>query len=72
MELRTARVEAHHLIVGVGGKNIGPGQLVDLDECIAPGLTVRDVFPEHFFEPAAVPPRDPAVNALGAETDEKD
>jgi len=53
MDLRTARVQAYHLVVGVGGKNIGPGQSVDLDEEFAPGLRVRDVFPEVFFEPPA-------------------
>jgi hypothetical protein len=54
MDIRTARIEAHHLIIGVGGKNIGPGQPVDLDEVIAPGVTVRDVFPaEYFEEPSA-------------------
>jgi len=50
MDIRKARVEAHHLIVDVGGKNIGPGQPVDLDEEFAPGVRVRDVFPEDYFE----------------------
>ena len=54
MDIRTSRVEAHHLIVGVGGKNIGPGQPVDLDEEIAPNVRVRDVFPEEYFEAPAV------------------
>lgn len=59
-DLRRSRVAASALVVGVGGKNIGPGQLVDLDEVVGDGHRVRDLFPEHFFDavepPAAITP----------------
>lgn len=62
MDLRRSKVIASTIIPGVGGKNIGPGQLVDLDETIANGQTVRDLFPENWFE-AMEPASDTQVQA---------
>jgi hypothetical protein len=50
MDLRRSKVIASTIIPGVGGKNIGPGQPVDLDEPVGGGQTVRDLFPEDWFE----------------------
>jgi hypothetical protein len=61
-DLRVSKVEASTVNLGVGGKNIGRGQLVDLDELVSPGVRVRDVFPEEWFEvPAAAPVADPPL-----------
>lgn len=57
-DLRRSRVEASALVPGHGGKRIGPGQLVDLDELVGRGQRVRDLFPDHWFEaPAPTPVR---------------
>lgn len=56
MDMRTSRVEASATVPGVGGKNIGPGQLVDLDEVVGGGQTVRDLFPAEWFEPVPAAP----------------
>jgi len=60
-DIRISRVEATATIPNVGGRNIGPGQPVDLDAPIGGGLTVRDVFPLEWFEP--VTPITPATSA---------
>ncbi len=52
MDIRTSKVEASAML-GESSKAIGPGSFVDLDEPFANG-TLRDVFPEEFFESAAV------------------
>lgn len=55
MDIRISKVEAS--AQGDGwGKRIGPGAFVDLDERLAPGVTVRDQFPEEWFE---APAREP-------------
>ena len=69
MDIRTARVEAHYLIPGIGGRTIGRGQSVDLDDAIAPGVRVRDVFPDEYFEAPAPAPKLRAVRAADAAED---
>jgi len=65
-DVRRSRVEASTLVPGVGGKNIGPGQLVDLDELVGHGLSVRDLFPLDWFEAADEPPVTPAPTTARA------
>jgi hypothetical protein len=51
MDIRVSKVEAS-AVLNESSKRIGPGQSVDLDERFDKG-TLRDVFPEHYFEPVA-------------------
>lgn len=55
-DLRRCRVEASTHLPGVGGKNIGVGQTVDMDEMVGAGQRVRDLFPEDWFEAIADEP----------------
>lgn len=66
-DIRRSRVEASVLVADAGGKNIGPGQLVDLDELVGHGLRVRDLFPLDWFEAADEPPVTPAPTAAPGE-----
>lgn len=50
MDIRKCRVEA--AVLGNGfSRQLGPGQMVNLDERLAAGVTLRDVVDPAWFEP---------------------